>query len=330
MISNKKGIDKMINNCTKLNCCFDLSEALNIRLIGQTICCNDWELLPRMISEYEIVIPFQGEIEITLDEDKYIVHQGECVLFVPNELHSGVLTVQANVSPLPRFYYAHFDSGKPVFHLTDEQTKQELNTFKEIENTDRQCKYFVLSESRFEKVFIPRVVSLGKYAGEIYTIFEKALNERNNLTIGSAMMISFYLSQILVKISRIVISNMNIKLHFDEQGKIPQAVQEAIFLIHENYHKPLEIKDICHKLEISPQYLIRLFNKSLGITPLQYLNRHRIDKAKELLRNSSMTMQEICFGIGLENPFYFSRLFKRLEGIAPSNIKKSASTRSNS
>ena len=68
--------------------------------------------------------------------------------------------------------------------------------------------------------------------------------------------------------------------------------------------------------------MLKLFNESYGITINNYINNLRITKAKQLLRFSDMRIEEIGHAVGMEDANYFSRAFKKIEGISPSEYGK--------
>jgi AraC family transcriptional regulator len=74
--------------------------------------------------------------------------------------------------------------------------------------------------------------------------------------------------------------------------------------------------------QISPYHFLRLFKKSLGITPHQYILQRRIDRAKELLRSSNLDMAEIALRLGFCDSSHLTRCFKRFLGKTPSQWRQ--------
>jgi AraC-like DNA-binding protein len=69
-------------------------------------------------------------------------------------------------------------------------------------------------------------------------------------------------------------------------------------------------------------HLCRAFKKECGLTPVEYLNKLRIETAARLLENSSLNISEIAGKCGCPNPAYFSALFKRLRGVSPRTLRR--------
>ena len=71
-----------------------------------------------------------------------------------------------------------------------------------------------------------------------------------------------------------------------------------------------------------PYYFSKIFKDELGLNFIEYLTSVRIEKAKELLTESDMSMKEICGACGYTDPNYFSRSFKKNVGVTPTEYKE--------
>ncbi len=101
-----------------------------------------------------------------------------------------------------------------------------------------------------------------------------------------------------------------------------ESLKKAISYIRLNYHNDLTITDVAEYAGVSERYLRKLFAQHLNLSPLDYLNQIRINKSIELLRNTEMSVKEICFVCGFKSPQYFSRVFKQQMGITPREVVK--------
>lgn len=93
-------------------------------------------------------------------------------------------------------------------------------------------------------------------------------------------------------------------------------------LIEENYQHPLKICEIAEKFHVSQSHLTASFKKKYGMPPQEYLLSVRMERAKELLKNHSTTVKEVALSVGIENPLYFSRLFRKKTGYTPSSQRR--------
>ena len=96
-----------------------------------------------------------------------------------------------------------------------------------------------------------------------------------------------------------------------------KQIRLARLLLDRNYDEPITIEDLSREVALSPFYLIRTFERVYKQTPHQYLVERRIAKAKELLRNSDLSITEICVEVGYESLGSFSTLFRKVAGISP-------------
>lgn len=97
-----------------------------------------------------------------------------------------------------------------------------------------------------------------------------------------------------------------------------KQIRLARLLLDRRYDTPITIEDLSREVALSPYYLIRSFRHVYKQTPHQYLVAQRIAKAKELLRNSDLSVTEICVTVGFESLGSFSTLFRNAAGMSPS------------
>lgn len=100
-------------------------------------------------------------------------------------------------------------------------------------------------------------------------------------------------------------------------------IQPVIDYIEENFHKIITLDDLARVIQVTPQYLCLLFKLTAKLRPMEYVNRERIHRSKELmLRESERKLHEIAKAVGFEHPSYFSSVFRRLEGKSPAQFMK--------
>ncbi|WP_297427664.1 response regulator [Clostridium sp.] len=91
--------------------------------------------------------------------------------------------------------------------------------------------------------------------------------------------------------------------------------------IRENIETELELEKVANNFGLSVYYFSRTFKEVTGINFSDYVNKCRIDIAKELLSNGEMNVKEVCYKVGYNDPNYFSKVFKKYEGVSPVNFK---------
>ncbi|MGN7759872.1 helix-turn-helix domain-containing protein [Paenibacillus sp. 22594] len=92
--------------------------------------------------------------------------------------------------------------------------------------------------------------------------------------------------------------------------------------IEANIEQNITVHELAEIAHMHPNYFIRLFKKQLGVPPIQYITRKKIEKAKELLTATTSTISEIAEQLGFSDLFYFSKQFKKNAGLTPTDFRK--------
>ena len=101
-----------------------------------------------------------------------------------------------------------------------------------------------------------------------------------------------------------------------------QNLQKVKEYLDIHYSEKINLDKLADKFYINKFYLTRIFKEQFGISINGYLMQIRITKAKRLLRFSELTIEEIGAKVGMSDSNYFSRIFKKYEGVSPSKFKK--------
>ena len=123
-----------------------------------------------------------------------------------------------------------------------------------------------------------------------------------------------WIVKVLDRFTESVYENRNIK-----NVEIIRRTRE---FIRTNYKKKIKLIDISKAIYLSPFYLSHIFKQETGSTLLEYLTKVRIEEAKRLLENTSWNTTRISFEVGYSDQSYFCKVFKKSEGLAPSDYKK--------
>ncbi|HSB06575.1 MAG TPA: PocR ligand-binding domain-containing protein [Thermodesulfobacteriota bacterium] len=92
--------------------------------------------------------------------------------------------------------------------------------------------------------------------------------------------------------------------------------------IWNNYNQEVSLKHLAAAVGINPCYLSHLFRKEMGISFLEYLTTVRMSIAKNLLKQTAMSIMEVCLEVGYQDPSHFAKIFKKREGIHPTEYRK--------
>lgn len=99
-------------------------------------------------------------------------------------------------------------------------------------------------------------------------------------------------------------------------------IRRAQEYIDNHFQKDISLDDISRELDISPYYFSKLFKEETGENFVEYVTARRISKAKSLLKEADKSIKEICMEVGYSDPNYFSRIFKKYQGVTPTEYKE--------
>lgn len=109
----------------------------------------------------------------------------------------------------------------------------------------------------------------------------------------------------------------------DQQLQSTVDVMESIVAyIQQYYREKINVTKIAEKFQIERRRLAYLFEKHTGLSPNAYITAYRISKAKELLERVDLSIAEVAERVGYDDCFYFSRVFKKQTGYAPSTYRR--------
>jgi len=297
---------------------FTINNLPHIFKLGQSIQSGKWRTKPRKLEINLLVFVYQGKCKFIISNTEYVLSTGDSI-FVP----ANTLYVSEALGNEPcRFYFIQFSTCGAVRQVDETEVCNLVQ--EQWENLKNFNTKFVkeMPNSTFDNVILNIKTSLKDLKNEIFSLLDRSLNERNHLTINSTMLITLNVSYILSLMTRITISALKQEGIFSKRGELSLLVQEVMLYIQNNYFRNLKLSDICKQFDVSKQNLIKKFNNSLGISPVAYINRFRISQAKELMHSSTLTISEIASEVGIEDQNYFSRLFKKFEGVSPTEYKK--------
>lgn len=200
---------------------------------------------------------------------------------------------------------------------------QDLNSEFNLSNNENRLLFdSEIDESIFESKnkfveFLLEVVksSIGKLGIEkekkttLELEYEEIIRKSTNFEVALESLSSF-----TGEITKITNSNRRISLE----------VIKTIIFIEENYVGNITLNEASLNVNLSSSYLSYLFKKEMDINFIEYLNRYRIEKAKELLKTTHMKSYEIGKLVGLPENSYFSRTFKKISGVGPNEYRKKA------
>lgn len=108
---------------------------------------------------------------------------------------------------------------------------------------------------------------------------------------------------------------------------VSDAIQETIRYMERHYTQPLPLHRLPLLARMTSSSYCRAFRRSTGLTPGQYLTQLRVERSKQLLRLPHTTLKDIAASVGYQDELYFSRVFKKSEGLSPTVYAKKSQPR---
>lgn len=293
---------------------FDLNTVLKIKLLGKEHLTDTQLHCTRTVPEYIMYIIDKGELCLEFNGSPIALHEGDIIIFSEGDFHRPLKASECS------YYFIHFDHP---------------NSLK---------KY--MSEEEYVKSFISKRINCLKsniYGADIYNYFKIRLPEQCHITNKGLLA---HIKALLDKNKiapetnspefRFNVSSsvadifMKIENHYIET--IEKSISKKVSLAYSNVKKIASFVDINYKASFSGDdiekeffinfdYANRIFKKHTGMSIMKYRNALRINDAKKALIITSRSIGEISHSVGFDDESYFSRIFKKSEGISPSTYR---------
>jgi len=156
---------------------------------------------------------------------------------------------------------------------------------------------------------------------EIIVILNRILKERESDEPGSEFLNYLLIMELFVLLSR------TLKMEWEnsiksKSPKLKELMEIAVNFIHNNFERDISLKDIAGFVFLSPSYFTRAFKEETGLSPINYLLKVRIDRAKELLADTSLKISDIALSVGFSNQQRFNEMFKKHTKMTPLQYRK--------
>ena len=101
-----------------------------------------------------------------------------------------------------------------------------------------------------------------------------------------------------------------------------ERMQKVLSHIHSHISDTIDVEELADLACVTKPYLIRLFKREFGTSPVQFINRKKIERAQLLLFTTEMPVKEIAYALGVSDHSYFIRLFRKLAGVTPQEYRR--------
>ena len=248
---------------------------------------------------WEMVYIDKGQVQIQRDNETLSASQGQILFHRPNEFHA----IKA-LNSAPNFLVVSFVCNSPLIDYLD--------------------KYHTV----LNKTLHGFITSIINEAENTYVIPKndpdlKQLVKKENAPFGGEQLIKTYLEQFLILLIRNILKKDEKSLFPSKESMENHLVSSAKKLLDEWAERPFRVNELCLKLGYSKSYLSKLFHEQTGETIAYFAIKQKINRAKQLIRENNFNFPQISDRLSFDNPQYFSRVFKRVTGMSPTEFKSS-------
>lgn len=154
---------------------------------------------------------------------------------------------------------------------------------------------------------------------DIMTYIKKYMKEYEDKVLGYEKILEGLETIITHTIIRSILNVNNSDNILDEK----LGIEKVLEYMHQNFGEKISVNDLAKLASMSESHFIRTFKKETKVSPIDYLIKLRIDKAKKLLRSNSKIITEIAMECGFNSPSHFSTCFSRYMGMSPKEYQNS-------
>ena len=241
--------------------------------------------ITKTLQHHELIFIKGGKGFVTINDKRYQVNESMLFYICPNVQHS----IEIGVDEVECFLSVHFSYAQVGFNdgkwdISNESEILPLHCVQELKN------YYHIED-----------------------IFKKLVDSWNEKLPGYEFITRTQLQQLLIVIYQ------NVKKQ-NQNHATSLRVEKIIQYMHQNINNRITMTELSELVRLSTSYISRAFKENTGYSVIEYFNKIKIDKAKEQLIDGDKKIKEVARELGFIDEFYFSRIFKRIEGISPSEF----------
>lgn len=294
-----------------------------VRFLGSVNYRKPWRHFSRTLDEYVLYIVKSGELYIREAGVDYALVKGDALLLEPGLPHTGTKAACCE------YWFVHFKSGgikRAAGGMDADLARSVLekrriflthDSLDEDAGADAYCAF----PKRFNYSGAAIQLNISNILNESVEEYKGKYDDYKNL-IGSNLL------RLFILLSREFVTT-DIEKNETHFPKTYIKATGIMNFIHREYRQRIDSKLIEDRFENNYDYLNRVFHAYTGYSIQSYVNLTRINKAKELITSTPYKFMDICYYVGIENQYYFSRLFKKYTGMAPMQYMKIMRARQN-
>jgi len=251
-------------------------------------------------NEFLLILCYKGVLYIEQNGKPYEIGPNQYILLFPGMEHKGFRPSDGEVA----YYWCHFTVWDDNYKIVNE------------DEISKQLKHITVnSEEHHDYYIIPEVGRL--IHGERSMLYFKQLLDAAKKKIYTGYTVHYALSLLCLEITTSFVMDNSLE-------NISTTYKQVVIImdwIRTHKTETLSVSFVASTFNYHPGYLSSVFKKYTGDSLLNFINRTKIDAAKELLLSSSDSINKIAGMVGFADDKYFMCVFKRLEGTTPSKYR---------
>lgn len=273
-----------------------------IRMAGFVSYPTPWIHFKRKLDEYVLILVKSGELHLLENGTPYILKKGDVFLLEPGFEHEGF---EKHVCA---YYYVHFSHTNITSKPIGDKKALARHFLVEQKQTDADDSNLCFLGKHFKLTGTSVLLQAFHAMDELRELYSRKQYNRN--------LTALQFSRLLIELSR---EHLLAEIHKNSNfnSKAFMKVQALLEYIHHHYFEKIASPDIERLFECNFDYLNRNYKSMTGYTIIQYINKVRIDHAKELLQATDLSIGEVSYLSGLNDLYYFSKVFKKHTGLSP-------------
>lgn len=253
---------------------------------------------------WEFLCVDKGEVGITAGDEHLILHTGDIIFHKPNEFHA----LAANGVNAPNLVVISFECHSPSMEFY----KNKVFT---IGDSERNLIAQIILEAR------------SNFLGDLDDPYLQQLVRCDIRPFGAEQLIKIHLEHMLIQLYRRFSPFSNI-ISPQYTKEVQNDLYNGIIAYFENnIRSPLTIEKICKDNLIGASHLKKMFRERFDCGVIEYFNKMKMDAAKQLIRNRKMNFTQIADYLGFASVHYFSRYFKIITHMTPTEYLHSIKQR---
>ena len=253
---------------------------------------------------WELVCVDRGEIDALAGDRRLTLKKGNILFHKPNEFHN-VLT---NGKVSPSLVVIWFECHSPAIKSFEDQLMS-------VQDTEKELMAQIIVEAR------------NTFSGRLDDPYQEELNFNSEpLTFGSAQLISHYLEQLMIHLYRRYFSYslpVRSSRFLAEASSGNDTYNRIVRYMEEHLGERMTIDRICRDNLVGRSQLQKLFRDTKGCGVIEFFSMMKIDTAKQMIRDNQLNFTQIADRLGYNSIHYFSRQFKQITTMTPSEYATS-------